>query len=89
MTTESTTMNTQNLSDSRNLSIAETNSAIAEGKMLFKYERGAPTLKSNKNSQNISRFFNEVNVLETNVELLGQEKINRARHYAPVVDETL
>ena len=28
-------------------------------------------------------------VLKTNAELSGQEKINWARHYAPVVDETL
>ena len=48
MTTESTTMNTQNLSDSRNLSIVEMNSTIVGGKMLFKYERGISTLKSNE-----------------------------------------
>ena len=89
MTTESTIMNTQDLSDSRNLSIARTNPAIAEGKMPFKYERGNPTLKSDEDSQSISRFFNEVNILGTNVELSGQEKINWARHYTSVVDETL
>ena len=76
MTTESTTMNTQNLSDSRNLSIARTNSAIVEGKMPFRYERGAPTLKPDEDSQSISRFFDEVNVLGTNAELSGQKKIN-------------
>ena len=89
MTTESTTMNTQNLSDSRNLSIAKTNLAIVGGKMPFKYERGAPTLKSDEDSQSISQFFDKVNVLEINAELSDQEKINWACHYASVVDKTL
>ena len=50
MMTKSTMMNTQNLSNSKNLSIVETNLAIVGGKMPFKYERGAPTLKSDENS---------------------------------------
>ena len=89
MTIKLTIMNTQNLSDLRNLSIVRTNSTIVEEKMPFKYERGAPTLKSDEDSQSISRFFDEVNILGTNAELSDQEKINWARHYASVIDETL
>ena len=44
--------------------------------MLFRYERGAPTLKSDEDSQSILQFFDEINVLGTNVELSDQEKIN-------------
>ena len=57
--------------------------------MPFRYERGAPTLKPNEDSQSISRFFDKVNVLEINAELSEQKKINWARHYTSVVDETL
>ena len=89
MTTKSTTMNTQNLSNSRNLLIAKTNSTIVKEKMLFEYERDVFTLKSNKNSQSILQFFNEVNILKTNAELSNQKKINWAHHYTSIVDETL
>ena len=57
--------------------------------MLFKYERGTSTLKSNKNSQSILWFFNKVNILRINTKLSHHKKINWAHHYASIVNETL